>query len=71
MSVKNDLEEWPGVRGLCSCFFSCCQEGMCMEPLLMEVFLRSKVTDDPNSIEMIVNDATILYYHSQPINENK
>lgn len=42
-----------------------------MEYLLRKVFLRNKITDDPNSIEMIVNDATVLYYHSQPTNENK
>lgn len=33
--------------------------------------LRNKITDDPNSIEMIVTDYTILYYHPQPVNENK
>lgn len=70
MSVKNDLEEWPRARGGCNCFFSCCQEGMCMEYLLSKVFLRNRITDDPNSLEMIV-DATILYSHSQPVNENK
>lgn len=41
-----------------------------MEYLLSKVFLRNRITDDPNSLEMIV-DATILYSHSQPVNENK
>lgn len=71
MSVKNDLEEQPGVwRGVCGSFFSCCRDGMCIESLLRTVSLRNKIIDDPNSIEMIMHDAT-LYYHSQPVNENK
>lgn len=44
---------------------------MCIESLFRPVFLRNKITDDPNSVEMIIHDATTLYYRSQPINENK
>lgn len=56
---------------MCNCFFSCWHKGMCIGQSLKKVFLRNKITDDPNSIEMIITDATILYYHSQTINENK